>query len=138
MTIPPGQSCGACAYGIVDLIGITHCCHSPPQWQRSVVPASGPPGAPPPAPGLANFSATLKNWPVVDPTDWCGEYSATTPPIDGQIFTVDSLPAPDQTLRGTRAFVSDQKTGGQVGSALSGGGSLFSPAYCDGTQWLQG
>lgn len=76
---PAGDACGVCFFSTVDAIGITHCCYYPPAWQRSVLPGVGPPGAPPPSPGGANYAGVISNWPVVDPTNWCGHgYNTTT------------------------------------------------------------
>jgi len=52
-----GDSCAVCFYAVTDNVGVMHCAHSHPEWQRSGAPAPG----------------SFINWPIVQPTDWCGE-----------------------------------------------------------------
>jgi len=57
---PPGNdSCAVCYFSEEDAAGIMRCCYNPPAWQRSSLGGSVP-GSP------------IINWPIVDPTDWCG------------------------------------------------------------------
>src|SRR6516162_2685157 len=57
------DACGVCFYAKADANGVLHCAHDPPQWQR---------GNPP-------YVGLLLNWPIVEPSDWCGQgYNTTT------------------------------------------------------------
>ena len=53
------------------------------------------------------------------------------------IYTVATLPAPIANRVGSRAFVTDA-TAPVFGALAVGGGAVFSPVYCDGTNWLTG
>jgi len=60
-------------------------------------------------------------------------------PINGNIYTVATLPTAASTLKGTRSFVSDgSNTLVSVGGILAAGGTTLLPVYCNGTTWQVG
>lgn len=62
-------------------------------------------------------------------------------PTPGAGFTCAQLPTPSATLRGTRIFVNDALNPIAFGSPVlttSGGGSIYIPVFCTGTQWIAG
>jgi hypothetical protein len=52
-------------------------------------------------------------------------------------YTVATLPAAAAGIVGARAFVSDA-SGPTFGSAVAGGGAVFTPVYCTGSAWNVG
>jgi hypothetical protein len=59
----------------------------------------------------------------------------TAPLVKTSIYTVASLPTCNSAAEGTRAGVSDATAPSYLG-ILTGGGTVHSPAYCNGTAWI--
>jgi hypothetical protein len=57
--------------------------------------------------------------------------------IDGIGFTVATLPAASAALKGARAFVTDATAPTYLG-ALTGGGAVCCPVFCNGSAWVSG
>jgi hypothetical protein len=107
---PTGQSCANCYFSFTGSDGLTRCCFENP-----------PPG-----------EAAMSKWPVIDPAEWCGDWSADgTPRAPGLIqinyyFNSQTILIP---LRATKADVLLVGGGGGVtGSAsqqVTGGGAYL-------------
>lgn len=61
----------------------------------------------------------------------------SVPTVLSKGYTVATLPTATTTLLGARAFVTDASSP-TFGAALTGGGSLVTPVYCNGGLWLVG
>jgi hypothetical protein len=57
-------------------------------------------------------------------------------PINGNVYTIATLPTAASTLRGTRCFVSDGLSAA-VGTTPALG-SILLPVYCSGAAWFVG
>ncbi len=57
--------------------------------------------------------------------------------LPGTAYTVSSLPAATAGLRGARAHVTDATAPTYLG-ALTGGGSVACPVFCNGSAWVSG
>jgi hypothetical protein len=70
------------------------------------------------------------------PTGWVRNSSGTWNAIPGITNgTVATLPACGASLKGAMAYVTDASSPSFLG-ALSGGGSVVAPAFCNGTNWV--
>ena len=62
--------------------------------------------------------------------------------IKQKVYTVSTLPSAGSSIQGARAFVSDSAvefSSSNLGQqAAYGGGSNFTPVYCDGNVWRIG
>lgn len=56
-------------------------------------------------------------------------------PLKLKVYTVATLPACNATYQDTLAAVSDQSGTPTYGGALTGGGAVHWPAYCNGSAW---
>lgn len=56
--------------------------------------------------------------------------------VDNQ-YTVSTLPAASAALKGARAFVTDATSPTFLG-ALTGGGAVVCPVFCNGSAWVAG
>lgn len=53
-------------------------------------------------------------------------------------YAFASLPAAAAGLKGMRTYITDGAATPALGAAAAGGGTLFTPVYCDGTTWRNG
>ena len=76
---------------------------------------------------------TIQDWTFITP--WNVPEARRKLGISGNIYTVATLPA--AATKGDRAFVTDATAPTFLG-ALVGGGTVLSPVFFDGTNWLTG
>lgn len=63
---------------------------------------------------------------------WAGTYTAVTPTV------VNSLPTCNGALEGARAYVTNNNTAVAFDGAVTTGGAIRVPVFCNGTAWKQG
>lgn len=80
--------------------------------------------------------------PLASPT-FTGTVTAAAVTINGNFilnssYAFASLPAAAAGLKGMRTYITDGAATPALGAAAAGGGTLFTPVYCDGTTWRNG
>lgn len=80
--------------------------------------------------------------PAASPT-FTGTVTAAAVTINGNFilnssYAFASLPAAAAGLKGMRTYITDGAATPALGAAAAGGGTLFTPVYCDGTTWRNG
>ena len=80
--------------------------------------------------------------PAASPT-FTGTVTAAAVTINGNFilnssYAFASLPAAVAGLKGMRTYITDGAATPALGAAAAGGGTLFTPVYCDGVAWRNG
>jgi hypothetical protein len=97
--------------------------------------AANRPTAPTPPAGVFYFyyasdTGTLSLWDPVNAV-WTASFTSTA-------VATASLPTPSAALKGATAFTNDGAATPVFGAIATGGGTLFLPVFCDGTNWRNG